>query len=257
MKTTTMILLVAAMVAAPLTSAANGQGPDYRDLGDTSQEAEKRPLLASLAGGHNLASPLLSASSVAATPLVVPKTPSPAPSSAPAAPGLNDALRHEAENGVLMASLDGGHNLAPIAARAHSGDAGPLAAPNSPLPPVAVAVTPPVVDSIADAPGVVIQLIGAVRGGQWRLVASLVLVLMMFGLAKFRDKVKWFKGDRGGSVLVGVLAVGAALPTALMTDVPLDLRLLVGALAVAWTSVGGYTWAKQIIWPRDMKPGNQ
>jgi hypothetical protein len=102
-----------------------------------------------------------------------------------------------------------------------------------------------------DPIGALLSLVEAVRGGQWRLVASLALGLLMFGLAKVRDKVKWFSGDRGGAVLVGVLALAGALSTALASDASIDWRLFLGAAGVMWTAVGGYTWIKRLIWPQD------
>jgi hypothetical protein len=95
------------------------------------------------------------------------------------------------------------------------------------------------------------KLVDSVRGGQWRHAASLALILVMLALGKVRGKLKWFKGDRGGAVLVGILALAGALSTALASDAALDWRLFLGAAGVMWTAVGGYTWAKRLIWPKD------
>lgn len=109
----------------------------------------------------------------------------------------------------------------------------------------------PVEAAEADPLGTAGDLVSAVREGNWRLVASLALALLMFGLSKVRDKIKWFKGDRGGAVLVGILGLAGAVATALAGDGPLDWKLLLGALGVTWTAVGGYTWVKRLIWPAD------
>lgn len=95
------------------------------------------------------------------------------------------------------------------------------------------------------------ELVGAIRSGQWRLVAALLLGFLMFALSKARDNTSWFRGDRGGAILVGILAVGGALSTSLLSSGPIDWRLFVGSLGVMWTAVGGYTWAKRLIWPQD------
>lgn len=96
-----------------------------------------------------------------------------------------------------------------------------------------------------------VSLAKAVRGGEWRLAASLVLALLMFALARARDEIGWFRGDRGGAVLVALLAFGGALSTALATPVPLDFKLIAGTFGVMWTAVGGVQWAKRLLWPKD------
>lgn len=102
-----------------------------------------------------------------------------------------------------------------------------------------------------DTLGTLEQLVNAVRYGQWRLAASLVLALLMLALAKARPHMPWFEGDRGGAILVGVLALAGAISTALATTAPLDWRLFAGALAVMWTAVGGVQWIKRIVWPKE------
>jgi hypothetical protein len=107
-----------------------------------------------------------------------------------------------------------------------------------------------------DPIGSVMTLINHIRAGEWRLAAAIGLALLMFALARVRDKIKWFKGDRGGAVLVMVLALAGTLSAALASDAALDWRLLAGALGLAWTAVGGVQWGKRIIWPKDDEDGN-
>lgn len=122
-------------------------------------------------------------------------------------------------------------------------DAGPEAAPSE--------LEAPVVDVEADPVGAAERLIGHIKAGEWRLVASLILAFLMFGLAKVRDRVPWFRGDRGGAILVMVLALGGSMAAALASEVALDWRLFLGAVGVAWTAAGGYTWFRRLIWPKD------
>lgn len=115
----------------------------------------------------------------------------------------------------------------------------------------------PVVDPVAaaevDPLGTVDKIVSAVRAGEWRFVASLLLALLMVALSRIREigpAKKFFSGDRGGAILVGILAVSGALASALATDARLDWRLFLGAAGVMWTAVGGYTWFKRIVWPK-------
>ena len=136
--------------------------------------------------------------------------------------------------------------LAPVYVAAQALDSGPVlteAAESSPAP-----------ASEADPVGILFQIINDVRTGNWRLVAAGGLALLMLVLTKLRDKVRWFKGDRGGAVLVMLLSLGGALSTALFSSAELDLKLFLGAAGIAWTAVGGYTWLKKLLWPGDAEP---
>lgn len=120
--------------------------------------------------------------------------------------------------------------------------------------PVPAGPIDPVTKATSDPGGVVLDMVKAAKSGQWRLVASLLLGLLMMTLSKFRSHLKVFNGDRGGSVLVMILAMGGAFASALATDAKIDWRLFVGAAGVAWTAVGGYTWIKRLIKPADKPP---
>lgn len=101
------------------------------------------------------------------------------------------------------------------------------------------------------------DLVSAVKDGNWRLVVSLLLGIVMFAGAKFRDKISWFKGDRGGAILAMILAMAGAVATALASDAAMDWKLFLGAAGVAWTAVGGYTWIKRLFWPKDKKDAKE
>lgn len=111
-------------------------------------------------------------------------------------------------------------------------------------------------DNLSQDPlGTIDELVQAIRAGHWRLVAATILALAMLALAWVRSNwapaEKYFGGDRGGAILVGILALGGAVSVALASDSPLDWRLFVGALGVMWTAVGGFTWVKRIWSPKD------
>lgn len=99
-------------------------------------------------------------------------------------------------------------------------------------------------DEPIDALGKVVE---SARTGNWRLVAAGALVLVMFALRRARDHVKWFAGDRGGAVLVGLLGLAGAFSAALATAAPIGWDLALGALGVTFTAVGGWTWCKRLL----------
>lgn len=145
---------------------------------------------------------------------------------------------------VVLVLLFGGLSMAVAAV-----DAGPSAV-KGPADQVDDKATPG--ERVKDDPGgVVVELIDAIKGGKWRMVAALVLALLMLGLGKIRGKIKWFSGSRGGRVLVMMLAMLGAVSAALATDAKIDWRLFVGAAGVAWMAAGGWDWFKGLIWPND------
>lgn len=108
------------------------------------------------------------------------------------------------------------------------------------------------VDELREDPAKAIgEIVQNVKDGKWRPIAAAVLALLMLGIGRFRDKLKIFKGDRGGAVLVMVLSLGGALATTLASDAKFDLNLILAMVVTAWTAVGGYTWLKRVIWPKD------
>jgi hypothetical protein len=116
----------------------------------------------------------------------------------------------------------------------------------------AEAEAPTLVDEAADDPvGVATDVVNDVKAGDWRHAVAGLLALLMLALGKVRGKIKYFDGDRGGAVLVGVLGFGGAIITLLASEAALDWRLFAGAFSVTFTAVGGYTWIKRLIWPKD------
>lgn len=118
-----------------------------------------------------------------------------------------------------------------------------------------VSVIDPIDKVEKDPVGLALDIVEAVQSEQWRLVAAFALSLMMFLLSKFRKRLTFFRelfgGDRGGAILVMLLAVMGAMVTALMTTVPINWQFFIGAVGVAWTAVGGYTWLKRLLWPKE------
>jgi hypothetical protein len=92
-----------------------------------------------------------------------------------------------------------------------------------------------------------------VRSGNWKLAVAALLSLLMTVLAKARNLVPFFRGDRGGSVLVMILALMGSFATALSLGGSIDLNLVLSAIGVAFTAVGGWTWVNQVVRPADKK----
>ena len=120
------------------------------------------------------------------------------------------------------------------------------------LPADAPVADTPVPDFEANPMGALESFVTAIKAGKWRVVAAFVLAFVMFLLRKYRDKVPWFKGDRGGAILVMVLGLAGGTVTALLSEgVKLDWKLPVGIVLTVWAAVGGVQWLKRVIWPKD------
>lgn len=129
-------------------------------------------------------------------------------------------------------------------------DAAPAATPEPAPDPVPAEATAP--DLEGDPVGALTSFIDAIKARNWAMVASLVLALAMLVLVKVRDKIKWFKGDRGGALLVMLLGLLGGFSTALAAPgATIDWRLVVGVVMAVWTAVGGVQWSKRVIWPKD------
>lgn len=104
-----------------------------------------------------------------------------------------------------------------------------------------------------EAIGAVAKLVNAVKDGNWRLALALLLGLLVYLTTrlKLRKRVKYFDGDRGGALYVMLLGQAAAFATVLATPTKLTAGLILGTVGLVFTAVGGYTWVKRVLWPKD------
>lgn len=94
-----------------------------------------------------------------------------------------------------------------------------------------------------------VNTVKSVQEGNWKLAISGVLFLLMFVLRAI--KLPILQGDRGGAISVMVFALLGAFGTALASGAPITLGLITGAVTIAFTAVGGFTWVKRVWKPRD------
>ncbi len=118
-----------------------------------------------------------------------------------------------------------------------------------PILPILVLVLLPFLLSASGDP--LIDLVMALREGDARLIAAAALSLLMAAAATARDKIAWLRGDRGGAVLVMVLSFLGGLVTSLGSGAPVDFKMFLTALEIGLAAVGGYTWVRRLIWPKD------
>ncbi|NTX16164.1 hypothetical protein HUA76_35880 [Myxococcus sp. CA056] len=91
-------------------------------------------------------------------------------------------------------------------------------------------------------------LFNAVTSQNYALVASLVVVLLVYLLRKFGGAfVPFFNTDRGGAVLVLGVSLAGAVANALAAGAPFSLALVLTAVKVALTAAGGFTLVKRLL----------
>ncbi len=109
-------------------------------------------------------------------------------------------------------------------------------------------------DPAADPGGAVTSVLNAAKGGQWRLLAGLLLSLLVWGARSYGAKwVPWLKTDRGGAALVLGAALLGGLATVLSGDSSLSLATLANALSMAFSAAGGWVIVKKLLAPSDAK----
>lgn len=149
------------------------------------------------------------------------------------------------------------------APKAKATDAGPYRTPGTPAASSegenagdagAVAEPTPAEKAEEDPVGTAVDMVKDVRAGNWREAAVGALALLMFGLVRAREKTKWFKGDRGGAILVMALALAGTFSVAFASSAPMGWPLVLGAATAAWTAAGAVSWFKRMFWPKDKKP---
>lgn len=128
-------------------------------------------------------------------------------------------------------------------------DAGASKAPDAGVEVIAPGELPDEIEK--DPVEVATRIVGDIKSGNWRMVAAGVLVLIMLGVARFRDKIKFFRGDRGGAVLVALVSLAGALVTSLYAGVSIDLAMVIAAFGTTWTAVGSRDWLRTVINPPD------
>lgn|SRR3990167_1928251 len=88
----------------------------------------------------------------------------------------------------------------------------------------------------------------AIQGGNWALVASAALVLVVWGLRKFGgEKIPFLKTDAGGALTVLLMAIFGAGMNLLAGGGVLSWALVATALKVGFTAAGGYSTVKKLL----------
>lgn len=98
------------------------------------------------------------------------------------------------------------------------------------------------------------DIVNAGRAKDWRQMSSLILFLVMAVLTRYRDKMSFFKGDRGGALFLLLLSVIGGIITALIAEASiLSVWFVLGCVWTAVGAAGVHTLTTKILWPKDGK----
>lgn len=99
------------------------------------------------------------------------------------------------------------------------------------------------------------EVVKSVRAGRWRDALAGAIVLMMIGLRRFRERIPFFSGDRGGAFLVMAVGLLSGASVALAAGANLgDWKLWFGIVSLAWSAAGSWGWFKKVLAPADADP---
>lgn len=91
-------------------------------------------------------------------------------------------------------------------------------------------------------------VLSAVTSGNWALLASLVLVGVVFFARKFGGKyVPFLLTARGGALLALLGGVAGAIATSLLAGGPVTSTLVLQGLTVGFAAAGGWTVLKKLL----------
>lgn len=97
----------------------------------------------------------------------------------------------------------------------------------------------------ADASGWLKALYAAATGGEWKVLAGLVLLGVMFAARTWGAKVvPWFATKTGGLVLAFVISLAGTMGLALAAGAAVSLATVVSALGTAAAAAGVWEWVK-------------
>jgi hypothetical protein len=93
-------------------------------------------------------------------------------------------------------------------------------------------------------------LFTAVSAGQWKLVAALALVALVWAVRRYGGKLwPWLLTDSGGAWTLVVTTLIGAVALALYTGTPVTLPVLWTALLAAAATGGGYALVRKLLRP--------
>lgn len=112
-----------------------------------------------------------------------------------------------------------------------------------------------VADPMDDLAKLALTAIDAIRSGNWWLLASLALSVVLACVRKFGPGIlaskwpagaAWIKSDVGGAVLVLGLGMVGGITTALVGGAPIGMALILDAVKVSLGSAGGFVVVKKL-----------
>lgn len=103
-------------------------------------------------------------------------------------------------------------------------------------------------DPGTDVPAFLTAVLTALRGGDWKVVAALAMVGVIFILRKFGAKViPWLATSLGGATFTGLVVLVTGLAATLFAHQSITWALLGTLLVATWTAAGTWTWLRRML----------
>lgn len=113
-------------------------------------------------------------------------------------------------------------------------------------------LAPDAIDPGKDFGGFAKRAFDAIHSSNWRLLAALALIGIIWALRTYLSKLlPKLSSDRAGALLAVCTGISGAVSNALMAGQPVTLSVLMDGLGLGITAAGGWSVAKRIIAPPD------
>lgn len=109
------------------------------------------------------------------------------------------------------------------------------------------------VDISEDPVGFFKSTYDAAKSGQWWMLASFLVVALVWLARKFGKKIDWFNTDRGGAALALGIGIFGGMAHGILAGDSVSLGMLSESIKVTVGAMGGYVAVKKSLFPSDEK----
>lgn len=114
--------------------------------------------------------------------------------------------------------------------------------------PLSALAGPPVIPEPSDMEAFARLAFEAVTQRNWALVAALAVIAIVYVLRRFGGtRFPFLRTDRGGALLVLLVALAGAVGNVLLAGTPFTVAVLVHVLVVALSAAGGFNLLKKLL----------
>jgi len=132
-----------------------------------------------------------------------------------------------------------------------------LLIPEEAVTPVEEGKPVPTLTSVTTPEDLTKLILDAAKSRNWMLLIALGLIALVFMVRTYGvervERLKWFKTDRGGTVLVLVLAMAVSVANSLLGGAEPSVQVLLDGAYFGMLAIGGFVGFRKLVNPSDKK----